>query len=480
MQIILSVMSLFMTLNFHVYRFILILSNGKYKSVVHRAVVNDKCTRISIAVTHGPSLEAVVTPALELIDNENHPVEYRGMKYENYLEKQQSNNINCRISMVDVACMYYVLAFNNTKQRVPTIISMASAAPFSLDSDLPPKTGSSNIKHLVQSSTLTSIPSNYVFSTSKSDEQVLLDEHIPSIDLSLLTSPYPDQRFKIVKQLGEACRDWGFFMVINHGVPESLMQGMLDACQSFFDLTEEEKLEFAGKHVLDPIRCGTSFNASEEKVFFWRDFLKVFVHPEFHAPSKPVGFRDISLEYCKRTREVAAELLKGISESLGLEECYINKTLELDSGFQILTVNLYPPCPQPELAMGMPPHSDHGLLTLLIQNEIGGLQLKHKGKWIHVNALPNSFLVNTADHIEILSNGNYKSVVHRAVVNDKCTRISLAVTHGPSLETVVTPASELIDNESPAAYRGMKYKDYLELQQSNNLHDKSCLDRIRV
>ncbi|KAF6166818.1 hypothetical protein GIB67_005694 [Kingdonia uniflora] len=299
-----------------------------------------------------------------------------------------------------------------------------------------------------------------------------------------------------------------FRKVINHGVPESLRHAMFDACKSFFDLAEKEKLEYAGKHVLDPIRCGTSFNASVEKVFFWRDFLKVFVHPEFHAPNKPSGFRqgflilnsfnlrlngtlkdvnlkfsfsrEISLEYCKRTREVAAELLKGISESLGLEENYINKALELDIGVQVLLANLYPPCPQPELAMGIPPHSDHGCLTLLMQNEVGGLQLKHNGHWVQVNAIPKSYLVNTADHIEILSNGKYKSVLHRAVVNEKCTRMSVAVQHGPSLETFVTPAFELVNKENPAAYHGMKYKDYVEQQQSGSLNGKSCLERLRV
>lgn len=107
------------------------------------------------------------------------------------------------------------------------------------------------------------------------------------------------------------------------------------------------------------------------------------------------------MEYCRRTREVARELLRGISESLGLEASYIDKTLNLDSGLQILAANFYPPCPQPDLAMGLPPHSDHGLLTLLIQNENGGLQLQHNGKWVNVNASSNSFLVNTADHIEV-------------------------------------------------------------------------------
>ncbi|KAL7235888.1 hypothetical protein ACSBR1_019216 [Camellia fascicularis] len=78
-------------------------------------------------------------------------------------------------------------------------------------------------------------------------------------------------------------------------------------------------------------------------------------------------------EYSKQTRKVAMELLRDISESLGLEKCYIEKAMDLESGLQTLSENLYPPCPQSELVMELPPHSDHGLLTILIQNEFGGL-----------------------------------------------------------------------------------------------------------
>jgi len=67
----------------------------------------------------------------------------------------------------------------------------------------------------------------------------------------------------------------------------------------------------------------------------------------------------------------------------------------------MLIANFYPPCPKPELTMGLPAHTDHGLLTLLLQNQFSGLQIQHKGKWIPVNPLPNSFLVNTGDHLEV-------------------------------------------------------------------------------
>ncbi|XP_030538343.1 2-oxoglutarate-dependent dioxygenase 19-like isoform X3 [Rhodamnia argentea] len=339
-----------------------------------------------------------------------------------------------------------------------------------------------SVKALAESSNLTSIPSRYAFTCASGDPAVHPDhdDSIPVIDFSLLSSSNPDRRSRVVSDLAKACRDWGFFMVINHGVPESQMKAMFDMLTGFFDLTEEEKREFEGKHVLDPIRCGTSFNASVDKVFFWRDFLKVRVHPKFHSPTKPEGFSDVSAEYSGAVRKLVRGLLKGISESLGLEPGYIDEEMNMESSLQILTANLYPPCPQPELAMGMPPHSDHGLLTILMQNGIGGLQVHHGGKWVKIDPIPNAFLVNTGDHLEIMSNGKYKSVLHRAVVNNKATRISISVSNGPSADTVVIPAEQLVDGKNNRAmYIGMKYKDYLELQQSSVLDGKSGLDRVK-
>ncbi|XP_065872868.1 2-oxoglutarate-dependent dioxygenase 19-like [Euphorbia lathyris] len=362
---------------------------------------------------------------------------------------------------------------------------MAKSSPAFLtqpSSALPPKITS--IRTLAESPGLTTIPASHTFPQNPHDQVVSdIEEPVPVIDYSLLVSTNPDQRSKIIHELGKACQEWGFFKVINHGVPERLMNSMIDVCKEFFDLPEEEKNKYEGKHVLDPIRCGTSFNTSVEKFFSWRDFLKIFVHPIFHSPTKPVHFSENLLEYSKAVREVARRLVEGISESLGLEANYIHKALNMEKGVQISILNYYPACTQPELAMGLPSHSDHGLLTLLIENGVSGLQVQHKGKWVSLNTISNCFLVNTADHLEILSNGKYKSVVHRAVVNNRETRISIAMAHGPSLDSVVCPAPELLEdngNHEAAAYRGMKYVQFLESQQSNKLQGKSILDTIRI
>lgn len=90
-------------------------------------------------------------------------------------------------------------------------------------------------------------------------------------------------------------------------------------------------------------------------------------------------------------------------------------------------------------------------------------------------------IVYIVAYTQILSNGKYKSVLHRAVVNGKATRVSIATAHGPPLHRVVAPAPELLHRENqPPAYRGIEYKEYLELQQSGPLNGKSCLSHLRI
>ncbi|KAJ4822025.1 hypothetical protein Tsubulata_001599 [Turnera subulata] len=338
-----------------------------------------------------------------------------------------------------------------------------------------------SVKGQVESGGLNHVPSKYLYHTNLGERISSDAEVIPTIDFSILTSGTPDQRSKVIQDIGNACAEWGFFMVINHGVPNLLREETIRLAETFFNLSEEEKREYTGTQLFDPIRYGTSFNVTVDKIRFWRDFLKIHVHPSFSAPNKPPGLSEILQEYSKSVREVAEELFKGISISLGLEENYIKDKMDTESGSQLLVTNLYPPCPQPELAMGLPPHSDHGLLTILMQNEHSGLQVKHSGKWVPIDPLPNSFLVNTGDHMEILTNGKYKSVLHRAVVNGKATRISVGTAHGPPLETIVSPAPELASGgNNPPAFRGIKYREYLELQQSKQLDGKTCLDHLRI
>lgn len=119
------------------------------------------------------------------------------------------------------------------------------------------------------------------------------------------------------------------------------------------------------------------------------------------------NYRRLAATYAKETKNLFLMLVEGILESLELlgttgtaEE--VDELLEqLQDGSQLMVVNCYPPCPEPNLTLGMPPHSDYGFITLLLQDEVQGLQIQYKEKWVTVEPIPNSFVVNVGDHLEV-------------------------------------------------------------------------------
>ncbi|XP_056159263.1 2-oxoglutarate-dependent dioxygenase 19-like [Syzygium oleosum] len=255
------------------------------------------------------------------------------------------------------------------------------------------------------------------------------------------------------------------------------MKATVEALMGFFDLTEEEKSEFEGKHVLDPIRYGTSFKASVDKVFLWRDFLKMTVHPKFHCPTKPEGLSKVLAKYSGALRKLVRELLKGISEGLGLKPGYIDEAMNMDSSLQILATNLMELAAlkfimtgsgsvSPENAPAVKYNSPKVVLRFLM---------------VKADLIPNAFVVNTVDQLEIVSNGKYKSVLHRAIVNNKAARLSIPFSTRPSPDTVVVPAKQLVDGEhNQATYISMNYKDYLEFKQSKVIDGKSYLNQVKI
>ncbi|XP_062086499.1 2-oxoglutarate-dependent dioxygenase 19-like [Humulus lupulus] len=334
-----------------------------------------------------------------------------------------------------------------------------------------------------------SLASKYEITVKPSDEEVVDSNHseysIPTIDISLLTSGDLHQRSKILHDLRKACKEWGFFQLANHGISDSVMKKLMEACESFFSMTEEEKIEFQGStDVMEPINYGTNFDCNamgSSKYFIWRAFIKMLVHPQFHSPYKPQGFSEAVEEYCERTREISTVLMRAISETLGLEANCLEKATNWDEGLHLLASNYYPPCPDPDQALGLLPHTDSGLINFIFQNDVGGLQILHKGKYVRWKAMPNTIIVDLGDHMQILSNDLYKSVTHRAVVNNKNTRISIVSGHGPAADNKVAPIPELLEALGQApAYPGIPYKEYLKLRRSPQSVLKATLDIIRL
>ncbi|GKB06203.1 DMR6-like oxygenase 2-like protein, partial [Tanacetum coccineum] len=157
-----------------------------------------------------------------------------------------------------------------------------------------------------------------------------------------------------------------------------------------FDQRDNGCVEACG--VFDPIRFSSGFNAVEQnKDTLWREVLQLIAHPDFHCPHKPSRVLDIASEYVKRTQVIVNELLKGVSENIGFEASYLNKELNLNSSFPLLAVNSCPFLLDFDLSRGFMPHTDHGVLTLLYENGVPGLEVFHNGKWVVMSGAPNDF-----------------------------------------------------------------------------------------
>ncbi|XP_071727648.1 oxoglutarate-dependent flavonoid 7-O-demethylase 1-like [Rutidosis leptorrhynchoides] len=189
-------------------------------------------------------------------------------------------------------------------------------------------------------------------------------------------------------------------------------------------------------------------------------------------------FRTTLDEYSSALNGITMELLKLISVNLELGHEEIRKMYE--NGIQGFRINYYPPCPEAEKVLGLTPHSDATGLTLLVQvNEVQGLQIKKNSKWVPIKPVHGSIIVNIGDVMEIMSNGTYKSVEHRAVVDFNNKRLSIVAIHNPDLEVMIGPLTQLLKETTPK-YKTMNGVEYIKMILNNKLDGKSNLDQMKI
>ncbi|KAF0912011.1 hypothetical protein E2562_012817 [Oryza meyeriana var. granulata] len=201
-----------------------------------------------------------------------------------------------------------------------------------------------------------------------------------------------------------ACQDWGFFQLINHSAPEDVVEGMKANVQGFFQLPAETKKQFAQ----EPGQLegyGQLFVVSEDQKLDWADSLYVKTQPLKDRnlriwPDQPANFRMALDKYCAAVKSIADCLLAAMASNLGLDPEVIAE--KCDGGVQSVRMQYYPPCAQADKVVGISPHSDADLVTILLQaNEVDGLQIRRNGSWIPVKSLEGGFIVNVGDILQV-------------------------------------------------------------------------------
>ncbi|XP_059304952.1 hyoscyamine 6-dioxygenase-like [Lycium ferocissimum] len=322
------------------------------------------------------------------------------------------------------------------------------------------------------------LPQNFVVPLKKRPEkEVPLGKDIPIIDIG-----QPEDF--LVEQISKACRDFGLFQVVNHGVPENLMAEAMKVLKEFFALPAEEKAMFYdedGKpNVLVPnysqkAKLYTDGNKTSEGEFnFWRDSLAHGCHPLDEElvnswPDKPATYKEVIGEYAVEVRNLAKKVLDIICRGLGLPLGYFIKELIQN---QLMFSNYYPPCPEPSSALGVAGHYDSNIITL-VQQDLYALQFLNKdGQWIGVEPISNAFIVILGLTFNVITNNVMEGAVHRVVTNQTHDRLSIVTFFTPANSTTIVPAKQLLSEKQPPLYRPYTYLEYL----GNYLGDDSDYD----
>ncbi|KAJ8434883.1 hypothetical protein Cgig2_003322 [Carnegiea gigantea] len=272
---------------------------------------------------------------------------------------------------------------------------------------------------------------------------------------------------RLAKVIAKASSEIGFFQVTNHGIPRDVIDNLQRAGKEFFELPVQEKEEYS-KLPGSLEGYGTALqkeSEGKENIKGWVDHLFHRVWPPHvinHRfwPKNPQSYREATEEYTKQLRGVADKLFRCMSIGLGLEANELKDGAGGENLEYMMKINYYPPCPRPDLALGVPAHTDMSTLTLLVPNEVPGLQICKDGSWYNVDYVPDAIVVHIGDQIEIMSNGKYKAVLHRTTVDKHRTRISWPVFLEPPADFTVGPIPKLINDENPAKYKSKKYRDY--------------------
>ncbi|KAM3371420.1 hypothetical protein ACQJBY_018684 [Aegilops geniculata] len=305
---------------------------------------------------------------------------------------------------------------------------------------------------------------------------------LPVINIGRLGDKDPAARALAVQDIARACRDRGCFQVVNHGVSKSAMDGALEAASEFFDMPAERKAAFACDDIRSPVRYDTS---SKDGISKARSFLKHYANPLDHWvdswPTQPASYRKKMGTYAVEIQRLSVQLTGAIVEGLGL--CPMHLQEKLGAGLQFMALNSYPQgSSRAGDTVGLAPHSDIGFITILLQSS-PGLEVTHHhdgGVWTPVPAIPGALHVHLGDHLEVLSNGRLRSLLHRAILNTDEARVSIASIHGAAMDEKVGCAEELVDERHPRMYRESSFHDFLDFLPTNVKAYRRFVETLKI
>ncbi|XVF34079.1 hypothetical protein REPUB_Repub18cG0026000 [Reevesia pubescens] len=287
--------------------------------------------------------------------------------------------------------------------------------------------------------------------------EVFEELELPLIDLSHLNLG-SFERKKCIEKMAQAASEWGFFQIVNHGIPEELSDRLkyeqIKAFRQAFDKKAEKNFLNLSAN---SYRWGNPL-ATSLRNLSWSEALHISLK-DISRMDEYNKLRSTIEEYATKANLLAQRLAEYLAQNLGIKPNYFQENCSTSSSS--LRMNRYPPCPYSTMMFGFIPHTDTDFLTIVSQDQVGGLQLKRNGRWVGVKPNPKALVINIGDLYQALSNGIYKSITHRVVANQEVERYSVAYFYCPTSETVIESSSK------PGLYRNFSFKEYREQIQKD-------------
>jgi isopenicillin N synthase-like dioxygenase len=308
---------------------------------------------------------------------------------------------------------------------------------------------------------------------------------LPIIDVAALAGGSGD-RLAVAKALDSACRESGFFYVTGHGVDPALIGRLEQLSREFFALDLDTKMairmERGGRAWRGYFPVGGELTSGKpdwkEGIYFGTELPADHplvrggtpLHGPNLLPDRPAGFPEAVLEYMAALTRLGHALMAGLALGLGLEESYF---ADRYTGHPLTLFRIFNyPVPPADVTpvMGVGEHTDYGVLTILAQDDVGGLQVRSRSRWVEAPPIPGSFVCNIGDMLDRMTGGLYRSTPHRVQNRGQRDRLSLPFFFDPNFhaevrpidlgKTVLDDRDERWDRASVHAFQGT-YGEYL-------------------
>jgi isopenicillin N synthase-like dioxygenase len=321
------------------------------------------------------------------------------------------------------------------------------------------------------------------------------DSFIPVIDLSPYFAGTPEGKRRVAEQIGRACREVGFYVIVGHDVDPQLIDGVETVAREFFDLPLDEKMkvhieapggvgysavgDVALAHTrgqITPHDLNETFQIAKVDVtndaYFQSKAARGMV-PINRWPERPVALKNLFTKYYSTMGGLATNLMRLSALALGLPEAYFDD--KIDRHISRLNVRLYPeqtvaPLPD-QLRAGA--HTDYGTVTILKPGDtIGGLQIADAdGNWHDVPMIANSFVINLGDLMARWTNDRWLSTLHRVAnppeeAKGGSRRLSIVFFHHPNYDATISCLPTCVEAGSAPLYEPITVSDYYSMKKS--------------